>query len=426
MITPQEVAAKVSSGDRVYAVIGHECPELVAALIARGDELSDIEIRKIGGFWEDYGIYTPEWASRIRVNVSFATTPSRPGVADGIVDFTVVGFGEVNRHIDQGRPDAKGYDHCWFTVTPPDEDGYCCVGTQLWDLRSAMRNSKLTFAGVNPHLPRTVGNRNTWLHVSEIDFFFEHDEPALERVRRAPTAEAKAIAGYVSTLVRDGDTIHVGAGRTTFALPLLGAFDEKNDLGYFAETTPPGVVDLARQGVITSKYATLRPNKFVTTGLTVTGPDEAAFVDGNPFFEFFDYEDMLSPAFIARNDNLVAIHNALAVDLLGQITVASVGPRLRAGTGGQLGFHVGAFLSKGGRAVTVLPSTTTDGRTRIVATHPPGQIVTIPWDLADTVVTEYGVAELLGKSIRRRAEALIAIAHPDARDELRRALKGIG
>jgi 4-hydroxybutyrate CoA-transferase len=184
---------------------------------------------------------------------------------------------------------------------------------------------------------------------------------------------------------------------------------------------PPGVIDLVRKGVITSKYAKVHPNKFVTTGLLGT-PADYAYVDGNPFFEFYDYDYILDSAVISRNDNMVAINNALSIDLRGQIVVSALGSDLFAGTGGQLGFHLGAYLSKGGRAITVVPSTTSDEQTsRIVYQHPEGQLVTVPWDFTDTVVTEYGVADLLGKSMRQRADALISIAHPDHRSELRKA-----
>ena len=423
IVTPEEVVAKVASGDRIRTVAGHECPSLLAALTARSDELRNVEIRQIAA-WSDYGLYSREWADTIRTNLSFATPPTRQGVAEGFIDYTLVGFGDIDRDLDQGRAGSSPYDFCWFTVTPPNEDGFCCTGAELWDLRNAMKRSKTKIAGVNRYLPRTSGN--TWVHVSEIDYFFEADEPAPERMRRDPQPMAKKVAGYISALVKNGDTLQIGAGTTTNALPQLGAFDDKEDLGYFAETSPPGMLDLVRRGIVTSKYATLHPKKFVTTGLTSGGPDDWAYVDGNPFFEFHDYDYMLDPAVIGRNDNLVAINNALSVDLLGQVVVSAMGQRFRAGTGGQLGYHLGAFLSKGGRAITVLPSTTSDGNiSRIVREHPQGQVVTVPSDIADTVVTEFGVAELLGKSIRQRAEALIAIAHPDVRAELRTAIRGL-
>ena len=422
MVTPEAVVGKVSSGDSIYIATGHECPLLVGELIGRAYELKDVEIRRIASFWEDYGIFTEEWSPMLRMNVSFGTPPSRAPIAAGIVDYTVVGFGDMHRHIDQGRPGSAPYDHCWFTVTPPDENGYCSVGAELWDLKTSMARSRIKAAGVNSFMPRTHGD--TMIHVSEIDYFFPYDEPAAQRMRRGPGPISEQIAKHVSTLVRSGDTVEIGAGTTTFALADLGAFDGKEDLGFFSETAAPGILDLVKRGIVTSKYATLHPNKFVTTGLTALGPDDWEYVNDNPFFEFYNYDYVLNPAIIGQNDNMVAINNALAIDLKGQVAVSSLGPKILAGTGGQLGFHMGAFLSKGGRAITVLPSTTSNGNiSRVVAEHPAGQVVTIPWDLSDTVVTEYGVAELLGKTMRQRAEALAAIAHPDMRPELLKAAR---
>ena len=420
VVEPEAIVAKVESGQRIYTVTAHECSPLVAALIGRADDLKGVEIRKLGGMWSDYGFQTAEWATKIRGNVSMASPPMRQAVNDGITEFTVTGFGDIHRHIDQQRPGASEYDFCWFTVTPPNSSGYCCVGGDLWDLRTAMRRSRVKVAGINKHLPRTFGD--TWLHVGEIDYFFEHPDPPSDRTPPSPSPAAIAIAQQVSHLVKDGDTLQIGMGSTSGALAWLGTFDDKEDLGFFSELAIPGVVDLARRGVITSRYATAHPGRFVTTGL-LGNPSDYAYVDENPFFEFYDYDYVLNPAVIGRNDNMVAINNALSVDLRGQISVVSIGPRIFGGSGGQLSFHMGAYLSRGGRAITVLPSTTSDGRTsRIVHQHPEGQLVTIPWDLADTIVTEYGVADLVGKSMRERAQELIAIAHPDFRSELQEAL----
>jgi 4-hydroxybutyrate CoA-transferase len=420
LIGPEEAVAKVASGDRIFVVTAHESPALVAALLGRVDDVQDVEVRTLGGLWSDYGFQQGTFAHSFRANTSFGTPVSRQALDEGLIDFTVVGFGDAFRHIDQRRAGGDPYDFCWFTVTPPNESGYCCAGAELWELRKAMKCSKVSVAAVNKYLPRTFGD--TWIHVSEIDWFVEDHEPVPTRMKREPTPAAVAIAKHVSGLVRDGDTLQIGTGDCSGTLAQLGAFDDKQDLGYFSEMSQPGLIELVEKGVITSKYATVRPNKFVTTGLT-GGAEEYAYVDNNPFFEFYDYDYMLSPAVICQNENMVAINNALSVDLRGQINVISLGPKIYSGSGGQLAFHTGAFLSRGGRAITVLPSTAKDGAiSRIVPEFPAGQMVTIPWDLADTIVTEFGVAELVGKTMRQRAQALIDIAHPDHRPELRTAV----
>jgi 4-hydroxybutyrate CoA-transferase len=239
--------------------------------------------------------------------------------------------------------------------------------------------------------------------------------------QRAAAAQpvAKAIAAHVASIVRDGDTIQVGTGSMTASLGLAGAFDEKNDLGYFAEMTVPGIIDLVERGVINGRRLATHPGKAVTT-MAAGLPDEVASLHENPAFEFYGYEYMHSPGAIARNDDMVAINNALQVDLTGQVASGQLGTRVWSGTGGQLAYQLGAFMSRGGRAVTVLPSTAKGGTvSRITAEMPAGQIVTIPRDLADLVVTEHGVADLLNRTQRERANALIEIAHPMFRDALR-------
>jgi len=424
LVQPEDVAAQVRSGNRLYVVTSHESAPLLAALLGRADELTGLEIRSLGGMWTDYGFQNGQWAHMVRANMSFGTPTSRQAIDDGVTDFTVVGYGDAFRHIDQKRAGSEPFDFCWFTVTPPNEAGYCCAGAELWDLRTSMKRSKVNIAAVNKHIPNTFGD--TWVHVSEIDYFIEDHEPMPKRYLYEPAPEAVEVAKHVSALVRDGDTLQIGTGSTSGTLAQLGAFDHKNDLGYFSEMSVAGLMELVKQGVITSKYATVRPNKFVTTGLT-GGADEYEYVNNNPFFEFYGYDYMLNPAVICQNENMVSINNGMSIDLRGQINLISMGPKIWSGSGGQLAYHTGAYLSKTGRAITVLPSTAAKGTiSRIVPQFPAGQMVTIPWDLADTVVTEFGVAELLGKTMRQRAEALINIAHPDHRPELRKSLKKAG
>ena len=420
LVGPEEIVAKVASGNRIFVVTAHESPALVASLLGRADELTDVEVRTMGGLWSDYGFQQGTFSHAFRANTSFGTPVSRQAIEEGIINFTVVGYGDCFRHIEQRRAGSDPYDFCWFRVTPPNESGYCCVGAERWELREAMKCAKVNVAAVNRHLPRTYGD--TWIHVSEIDHFVEDHEPVPQRYEYEPMPAAVAIAKHVSGLVRDRDTLQIGTGSTSGTLAQLGAFDDKQDLGFFSEMSHNGLIELVEKGVITSKYATVRPNKFVTTGLS-GGGDEYAYVDNNPFFEFYDYAYMLNPAMIGQNENMVAINNALSIDLRGQINLMSVGPKIWSGSGGQLAFHTGAYLSRGGRAITVLPSTATNGTiSRIVPQFPAGQMVTIPWDLADTVVTEFGVAELIGKTMRQRAQALIDIAHPDHRAELRKSV----
>ncbi|MCC7077806.1 MAG: 4-hydroxybutyrate CoA transferase, partial [Acidimicrobiia bacterium] len=300
LVSPREAVAGVSSGDRVYVPMFHESPALLGALAERAG-VAGVEIRALAAVPAVQDVLADISPAFLRGNWSFGTPATRAAIRDGGADFTVVGFGDVHRHIDQRRANAAPYDVCWITATPPDDAGYCCVGAELWDLRTAMQRSRTTVAALNHHLPRTFGV--TRVHVSEIDMFVSEPRQLRHRSPLTPSPAAVAIAAHVSPLVPHRATLQIGAGKTSGALAVAGAFDDKEDLGYFAETSAPGLADLVERGVITSKYATVRPNKFVTTGLT-GGADDYAYANDNPFFEFLDYDTMLNPAVISRNDNL--------------------------------------------------------------------------------------------------------------------------
>ena len=198
---------------------------------------------------------------------------------------------------------------------------------------------------------------------------------------------------------------------------------EKNDLGVHSEILTSAMVDLYKRGVITGKHKTLQPEKLVATGMFVE-PEDYAFMDGNPVVELRDAFYTNNPTVIAQQRNMVAINNALAVDLTGQVTAEAFGTQMYSGVAGQLDFVLGAYLCPGGRSITVLPSTARGGTiSRIVPMFPEGQIVSLPRTYVDYIVTEYGIASLSGRTERQRAEALIAIAHPDFRAELESAAR---
>jgi 4-hydroxybutyrate CoA-transferase len=230
------------------------------------------------------------------------------------------------------------------------------------------------------------------------------------------------LGGFVSELVRDGDTIQIGTGGLTNGLPAAGAFAGKQDLGVHAELSVPGMTRLVRDGVITGARKTLHPGKYVSTQLEATGEGDIDFINENPLFELRDVTYVNDPRVIAQNDNLIAINNALAIDFTGQVTAESIGAEMWSGPGGQQDFAIGSLMAKGGRNVTVLRSVAAGGEvSRIMPRLPEGAIITVPRQYTDYVITEFGIARLFGKSDRERAEELIAVAHPDHRAELRRA-----
>jgi 4-hydroxybutyrate CoA-transferase len=240
-----------------------------------------------------------------------------------------------------------------------------------------------------------------------------------------PDPVGVAIARYVSELVKDGDTFQLGTGFPSQRMIMLGAFDDKHDLGIYSEMAARGFGEIVQRGVVTGKYKTFHPGKVTVASFTGCSQEDLDIIDGNPVFEQYDTEYILDIRNITQNDNFVAINNALAVDLTGQINAETgIGPRMINGHGGQPEMHMGGVLSKGGRSLTLLPSTALENTvSRIVPQLDKGAVVTVPRYFADYVITEYGIASLMGKDCRQRAEALINVAHPDFRKELREAAK---
>lgn len=421
MISAAEAAATIKSGDHLYVPVGQQVQAVIRALLQRRDELQDVVVTGMPAV--EYEWYTPEFVGRITPNVLYANNYTRAALEQRLADFTPFMFYGAHKAVDEGRVTARPIDVNLINVTPPNHSGYVCLGHSVWDAKTTVRRAAMTIAVVNDHLARTFGD--SWLHVSEIDWFVEdHVEPV---IRPTPPADPwdTPIAGYVGSLVQDRDTMQIGTGSTTGNLIQLGAFDERHDLGYFAELTVPGTVDLVRKGIITGHYMATHPGKFVATTIG-NSIEDRDYIDGNPSFELFAVDYVHDPRAIAANDNYKAINNAIAIDLTGQIAASTIGPRIYSGTGGHFSFAMGAFMSRGGRYVCVLPATARGGTvSRITPQFEAGQIVTVPRDIADTVVTEYGIAHLLNRSVRERAEALVAIAHPDFRAELRRAAQAL-
>ncbi|HVA80890.1 MAG TPA: acetyl-CoA hydrolase/transferase C-terminal domain-containing protein, partial [Candidatus Binataceae bacterium] len=238
-----------------------------------------------------------------------------------------------------------------------------------------------------------------------------------------PPKEYQAIAGFLSEVIEDGVTIQIGVGDPSGQMPRLGAFDAKHDLGLHTEMVAPGIARLVDRGIINGRRKTSHRGKAVSVAWSGSDPEDLKIVEDNPAFELYDPEYVLNIGTLMSNYRQTSINNALGIDLTGQITAETVvGARMINGTGGQPEMHMGAFLCPGGRSITLLSSTAMGGAiSRIVPQLEEGALVTIPRFFADTVITEYGIARLLGKNHRERAAELVAIAHPDHRAELRAA-----
>jgi 4-hydroxybutyrate CoA-transferase len=414
-----EAARLIESGDLVWMPSSHQPPAILATLAAREEELRDVTIRSV--VIPDMGWFREDARKAWDLQVQYALAPdNRRALANRLVDFHPLHMINQHKAADSRPGEGRSIDDLLLVVSPPDERGWVCVGNSVWDAVTSARRAKRVIVEISPGTTRTCGD--SWIHVSQLDAIVEGDRPRLAAPDPDPAdfpEVDRRIAGHVKSLVKDGDTLQLGLGTHTGALPLLGAFEDANDLGYFGELTVPGTVDLVRRGIITSRYTELHPGQFVSSYVG-NSPEDLEFIENNPFFQLRSYEYTNDPTVIARHQSMLTLNGALTVDLSGQIGVYAIGPMVYSGTGGQLAFHLGAFLSKKGRAVTVLPSRAKGGTvSTIVPQFEKGQIVSIPRELADTIVTDQGVARLLGKSVRERAEELIAVAHPDHRDWLR-------
>jgi len=420
MVPAEEAAKVVKSGDRVAFTTGREAHAIGLALAARKEELRDVKVFvPTPGY--DFGWYDPGWEDSFTIVTAFPLGINKEMVEEGRCDLYTGGITPFEMGYFE-----DGVDVLLTEVSSPDDRGFCSFGQSLWNKRRQVLEAGVVIAEMNKNLIRTHGDN--YVHVSEIDYFVEHvssgETPGGtsllgKKVKKEPDAAMKQIAKNISELMRDGDSFQVGVGRTTEPLVSLGILDGKNDIGYHSEATVQGVIRLVREGVINGKYKNVRPGKAVVTSIGGDTREEMQWVHMNPLFELVDVDYVEDVRVIAAIDNYVAINQAVAIDLFGQITAESLGLQLFSNAGGQLPFQIGALLSKGGRAITVLPSTAQNGTvSRIRPLLPEGTTLTIHKNLADHVVTEYGVARLRGKSRRQKTEELINVAHPDFRAEL--------
>ncbi len=427
LATADAAVKTVKSGDRV-AIPVYSNPFLIAeALANRLNELSGVTIL-IGAAAADLPWYYPEAAQAFMIEPWYTSPylpkPIRQMVNQKRSDHRVCPSALLTKTLDEGRTDIQAPDVVLLDVSPPDHNGFVSFGAGVWDKKELIHHSRTVIAEVNHSFIRTGGDN--FVHLSEIDSFvelpgseeFRPPFPALEL-----SEQVKKIAAHVAPLIRDGDTVEVGAGSTSEAIVQAGVFAERNDLGWHTERIPRGGVELVRQGIFTGARKTLHPGKAVATAVAFSR-EERDFVHQNPNFELYGVAYVNHLRTIAAHDNMVAINNALRVDLTGQVVADSFGPQMFTGTGGLPEYAIASVYAKGGRSIIVLPATTSDGKiSRIVPLMEEGSFVTSPRQFTDYVVTEYGVARLFGKTQRRRAEELIAIAHPDFRPELEKAAK---
>jgi acetyl-CoA hydrolase len=414
--TPEEAVKAVKSGDRVFLTGNASVPlQLLAALVQRAPELRQVEIcHPLVICPADY--VAPAMEGHLRVNSMFISANVRKAVNEGRADFTPVMLSEFPLLFKNG---ILPLDVAFIHVSPPDQEGFCSMGAESGLTITAAEVAKIVIAQVNPQMPRTLGD--TRMHISRIHYLVPVDCPISEHAMSEDAAQdvVEQIAGHIAGLIPDGATMQLGIG----ALPnaVLKYLFNKKDLGVHSELISDGVIDLVEAGVLTGARKSLHPGKIIC-GFLLGTRRLYDWVDNNPLVELHRTEYVNDPFVVAQNDRMVAINSAIEVDLTGQVCADSIGPKMHSAVGGQLDFIYGASRAKGGVPIIALPSTSQlrDGTvvSKIVPMLKLGAGVVTSRNHVRFVVTEYGVADLYGKSVRQRTQALIQIAHPDFRDDI--------
>ncbi|MCG7844875.1 MAG: GNAT family N-acetyltransferase [Methanomassiliicoccales archaeon] len=412
LLTADEAVMKIGPGRTVF--LGTACGEpqaLVKALFSKSYAMIDSEVLQTLSLGLTF--YAEEkFMDQFRLNAFFIGPNVRAAVNEGRADYTPVNLSDIERLFSSG---LKPVDVALIQVSPPDSEGYCNLGVSVDITMSAAMHADVVIAEVNPNMPRLGGDSR--LHLREIDHLVENDQPLIEFGGEAELSRvAPRIGKNVAELVPNGATIQVGYGSIPDAI--LAYLGEKKDLGVHTEMFSDGIIDLIEKGVITGKKKGFHDGKVVSSFCMGT-KRLYDYIDGNEMFEMYPSSYTNDVCNISRNADMMAINSALEVDLTGQVCTDQIGHLFFSGIGGQADFVRGAARSKGGKAIIAMPSTAQHHTiSRIVPTLSAGGGVTTTRGDVQFVVTEYGVADLRGRSIMERAMALIGISHPRFRAEL--------
>jgi len=407
-----EAMGLIRSGDLIVDGHGHGRSEIFGpALVKRAGELKDVKLTT------GYNLGTvpycqPEYADSFRHISVFNTAQTRQAHWDGRAEFVPAHFSQLERTFESWNPQVL------FTqVTPPNEDGYVSMGVSVDFTRAMLDICPLVIAQVNPNMPWTGGD--AVIPVTSIHAFVEQASEIPEIPEATTVSDVdKAIAGHIAGLVNDGDTLQIGVGSVPDTV--LSMLTGHKHLGIHTELGSTGIMKLMEKGVIDNSRKTLDPGKVVCTLMGGTRKFYD-FVDHNEDFVMRKSSYVLNPAVICQQKNMVAMNAAIEVDLFGQVCSEMIGGKQYSGIGGQVDFLRGAMMAEGGRSIICLPSTAAKGtKSRIVPRLAAGNAVTASRCDVMYIVTEYGVAQMWGNSNRERARQLIAIAHPDFREQLER------
>ncbi len=411
IVTAAEAVAGIRSGQQVYLQCAAATPSvLLDALVARAPELEHVSVVHL--HTEGPGPHLrPEMAPHFRHRALFIGPNARQAVNEGRADYVPVFLSDVPRLFESG---ALALDAVFVNATPPDAHGFCSLGTSVEAMHAAITAAKTVIVQLNRSMPRTLGE--SFIHVDEIDLAVEVDVPPYEYQRPEIGDIERRIGSHIADLIPDGATLQLGIG----AIPAATAqfLTHKKDLGVHTEMFTDSIVDLVEAGAVTGARKERNRGKIVTA--FVMGTRRLYdFINDNPMVEMRAVDFTNDTHVIRTFGSMTAINSAIEVDLTGQVVADSIGTRMYSGVGGQMDFIRGAALAPNGRAIIALPSTAAGGTSsRIVPFLREGAGVVTTRAHVKTIVTEFGIAELFGRSIRERAEALIAIAHPDFRGEL--------
>ncbi|MBR9757481.1 MAG: acetyl-CoA hydrolase/transferase family protein [Algicola sp.] len=412
-VSAEKAVEIIKSNDKVYIQAAAAAPQvLIKALTNRHEELRNVEICQL--HTEGEAPYAnPELRESFHVNSFFIGKNVRHTLKAGNGSYTPVFLSELPLLFKRNIVDLQV---ALIHVSVPDRHGYCSLGVSVEATLAAIENADYVIAQVNKQMPRTHGAGI--IHISEIDAFVECDEPLPEHAISTPTEVEQTIGDYVASLIEDRSTLQMGIGSIPNAV--LAKLGNHKDLGLHTEMFSDGVIDLILKDVINGNYKAINRGRALTTFL-MGSKRLYDYVDDNPFVEMRASNYTNDVSIIKQNPRMVAINSAIEVDVTGQVCADSIGSNMYSGVGGQMDFIRGASLSEGGKAIIALPSITKKGISRIVPSLKPGAGVVTTRSHVHYVVTEYGIANLYGKTIGQRIKALVNIAHPDHREQIDRA-----
>jgi acyl-CoA hydrolase len=413
VVTAAEAVRCIKSGARVFIHSVAAAPQtLIVAMTNRAPDLRNVEIVHLHTEG-DAPYAAADMAESFHINAFFVGANVRQALVEGHADYVPVFLSEVPALFRKG---ILPLDVALLNVSPPDTHGFCTLGVSVDVARAAFETAKCVVAQINPQVPRTQGD--ALIHVNDIHYMVEVDEPLPEIQTPELTDVDRAIGRHIAELIEDGATLQMGIGSIPNAV--LASLGTHKDLGVHTEMFSDGVIPLVEKGVINGRRKIKHPGRMVA-GFVMGTKKLYDFVNDNPQVLMLDIAYVNDTSVIRRNPKVTAVNSAIEVDLTGQVCADSIGMRQYSGVGGQMDFIRGASLSEGGKPIVALPSTTKHGDSKIVPFLKQGAGVVSTRAHVHYIVTEFGVANLYGKNLRQRASELIRIAHPDHRESLEKS-----